>query len=410
MSVVDSEVTLRWPLWPQSAPNAERYVTDALRSSRWAISSSYNGHALYERRFAKEFARYLGARHCVPTDHCSSAIVIALEALGFEYGSEVVVPALTWVATASAVFRAGLIPVLADVDEHTGTVTPETLAEVVTPRTVAVITVHWACVMADMPALAAFARQHGLAVIEDVAQAHGASWQGKRAGTFGTFGCFSMQQAKVLTCGEGGAVVTDDDDLVQRLEELRADSRSYRNHSRHGQLELGETATIMGANYGIGELNAALLCAQLEVLDEQHARRNGNYLRFEESLAGTENVELLRRNPCQDELSLYEVPIRFGTAPGGAAGIARELTRRTGANFYMPRVPLHRSALLRPWTKRGLTPLADRFVALHRDRAYPNAESIAACSVLLHHSAFLASEPEILGLTEAVRAAAALLS
>ena len=396
-----------WPAWPQAAPNAERYVADAVRSGRWAISSMYNGHRLYERRFAEAFAGYLGARHCVPTDHCSSGLVIALEALGLEYGSEVVVPALTWVATASAVFRAGLVPVLADVDPGTGTLTPESVAAVTTPRTAAVIVVHWACVMADMPALVAFAGERGLAVIEDAAQAHGASWDGRKAGTFGTFGCFSMQQAKVLSCGEGGAVVTDRADLAQRLEELRADSRSYRDRPVAGQLELAETASVMGANFGLGELAAALLCAQLEALPGQHERRNANYRLFEELLADVPDVELLRRDPRQDTLSLYEVPVRFRAASGRNAEIARELTRRTGANFYPPRGPLGRSALLRPWTKPTFGPLATEFAEIHRHRDHPNAEAIAAQSVLLHHSVFLSEPAGIRKLAGAIRETAA---
>src|SRR5690606_18853822 len=135
---------------------------------------------LYERRFAAAFADYLGVPYCIPTDHGSSALVIALESLGLEHGSEVIVPALTWVATATAVFRAGLVPVLADVDRETGCLTAQTIEAAIGPKTRAVIVVHWACVMADMPAIMALADARGLAVIEDCAQAHGASWQGKR--------------------------------------------------------------------------------------------------------------------------------------------------------------------------------------------------------------------------------------
>lgn len=392
-----------WPVWPQPSPNAESYVRDALRSGRWAISSMYNGHRLYERRFAEAFADYLGAGYCVPTDHCSSALVMALEALQPEHGSEVIVPALTWVATATAVFRAGLVPVLADVDPETGCVTPQTIEAARTPRTAAVIVVHWACVMADMPAICAFADQHGLAVIEDCAQAHGASMLGRAAGTYGNFGCFSMQQAKVLTCGEGGAIVTGDAKMVRRLEELRADSRSYRPESVPGQLELRETTSIMGQNFGIGELQAALLCAQLELLPAQHERRNANYLLFESLIADVDGVELLRRDPRQDGLSLYEVPIRLRTEPGANAAIARTLTEQTGAGFYTPRVPLSRSELLQPLTKRTLAPLAQRFADRHDGLDFPHAEAIIGKSVLLHHSVFLTDESGVHRLADALR-------
>ncbi|MGO9285348.1 MAG: DegT/DnrJ/EryC1/StrS family aminotransferase [Mycobacterium sp.] len=366
-----------------------------------------NGANLYERKFAKAFAGYLGATYCVPTDHGSSALVIALEALGAESGAEVIVPALTWVATATAVFRAGLVPVIADVDPESGCLTPTTIEEVITSRTVAVVAVHWACVMADMPEILRIAQRHGLAVIEDAAQAHGAAWQGKRAGTFGVFGCFSMHHAKVLTCGEGGAVVTDKSDAVQRLEELRADSRSYRAKPVIGQLELKESASIMGANFGMSELSAALLCAQLELLPEQQRRRNNNY-EFFARLMESSDVSLLRRDARQDELSVYEVPIKFPASEWSSERIAAELSDRLGVHVYVPREPLARSSLLRPATKSALRPVAEHFAQRNEGRVFPGAEHIATNSVVLHHSAFLGEPHDVQVIAAEVDAVAAL--
>ncbi|WP_051707205.1 MULTISPECIES: DegT/DnrJ/EryC1/StrS family aminotransferase [unclassified Streptomyces] len=362
---------------------------------------------MYERRFAEEFARYLGARRCVPVDHGSSALIIALEALGIEHGSEVIVPALTWTATATAVFRAGLVPVLADVDPATGCLTPETVDAARTSSTRAVIVVHWACVMADVPAIGAAVAPHGIAIVEDAAQAHGAAWEGRRAGTLGDFGCFSMQHAKVLTCGEGGALVTDRVELVQRLEELRADSRSHRARPLPGQLELAETASVMGANFGIDELSAALLCAQLEILPEQHARRNANYHLLERLLEDIDGVSPLRRDPRQDELSLYEVPLVFHDSAWPNARIAEEMSRELGVRVYTPREPLDRSPLLRPDSKPGLRPLAERFNRRNAGRRFPGAAHLSSSAVLLHHSAFLGGEDSMHALGDAVRALAA---
>jgi L-glutamine:2-deoxy-scyllo-inosose/3-amino-2,3-dideoxy-scyllo-inosose aminotransferase len=393
--------------WPEVAPNAEQYVREALYSGRWAITSMNNGANLYERKFAKAFAAYLGASSCVPTDHGSSALVIALEALGAEHGGEVIVPALTWVATATAVFRAGLVPVIADVDPESGCVTPTTIEDSITPRTVAIIAVHWACVMANMPEILRIAQRHSLAVIEDAAQAHGAAWQGKRAGTFGAFGCFSMHHAKVLTCGEGGAVVTDNTDAVQRLEELRADSRSYRVTPAMGQLELRESASIMGANFAMAELNAALLCAQLELLPEQQQRRNNNYELFTR-LIESSGVSLLRRDARQDELSVYEAPIKFPVGAWSTERIAAELTTRLGVHVYLPREPLARSCLLQPATKSTLGPLAQHFAHRNAGRIFPGAEHIATRSVMLHHSAFLGAPDDVQIIATEVAAVAAL--
>ncbi|XVU27898.1 DegT/DnrJ/EryC1/StrS family aminotransferase [Actinoplanes sp. CA-054009] len=370
-----------------------------LYGRRWAISSPHDGE-LFERRFAGEFASYLGVRHCVPTDHGSSALLIALESLGLAEGDLVLVPALTWTATATAVLRAGLLPVLADVDPRTGSIGPEALRD--NPDVRAVVAVHWACGMADVPAIEAAAPS--AVVIEDAAQAHGARWQGRAAGTLGRLGCFSMQHSKVLTCGEGGAVVTDDDDLVVRLQELRADSRSYRDVNRLGELELAETATTMGANFCLDEFGAALLCAQLPLLDVQHQVRNRNYESLRLLLAGVPRVRLLDRAAQQDTLSLYEVPIIFEALDDehDNTWAAAAITAEIGMRAYPPRIPLHRSPLLRPWTKPTLATLATRFVERHRDRRFPHAEYLARHTVLLHHSAFLGDETDMHHLAAAV--------
>ncbi|ANS70534.1 DegT/DnrJ/EryC1/StrS aminotransferase [Streptomyces lincolnensis] len=390
-----------WPEWPQRADDAPQALLSVLDSGRWAISSPYRGE-LAERRFAAMFAEYTGTRYCVPTDHGSSALVIALESLGLEHGERVLVPALTWTASATAVLRAGLVPVLVDVDPWTGCVGPDAVDPTVDAR--ALLVVHWACGMADVPALSSVTDPLGMSVIEDAAQAHGARWQGRAAGSLGRLGCFSMQQGKVLTCGEGGAVVTNDDALAPVLEELRADSRRYRPTPREGALELVDTASTMGSNYCLGEFASALLCSQLRLLDRQHAVRNNNYQRLAAALSGVSGVRLLRHRPEQDRLSLYEIPIVFDPLPGdmGNAWVADALSAELGVHVYTPRVPLSRSPLLRPWTKPTVTPLADRFVAVHRGRTYPGAEYLSSHSILLHHSAFLGGERDMDDIAAAV--------
>ncbi|PJE94888.1 glutamine--scyllo-inositol aminotransferase [Streptomyces carminius] len=395
-----------WPTWPQPADGAVEELTAVLHSGRWAISSPRRGE-LAERRFAAMFAEYTGTRHCVPTDHGSSALVIALESLGLPHGEHVIVPALTWTATATAVFRAGLVPVLADVDPWTGCLHPDTLDPDVDAR--ALIAVHWACVMADVPALSAAVAPRGVTVVEDAAQAHGARWQGRPAGSLGRLGCFSMQHSKVLTSGEGGAVVTDDDTLAPVLEELRADSRRYGPHRRERVLELVETASMMGSNFCLGEFAAALLCAQLGLLDRQHAVRNRNYERLSGLLAGIPGVRLLRRPPAQDRLSMYEVPIVFDPLPPTADNtwVAHALSAELGTRVYTPRTPLPRSPLLRPWTKPAIAPLSERFTEVHRGRTYPGAEYLAGHAVLLHHSAFLGEGQDMEDIANAVAKVAA---
>jgi L-glutamine:2-deoxy-scyllo-inosose/3-amino-2,3-dideoxy-scyllo-inosose aminotransferase len=390
-----------WPAWPVAAPGASSALNAVLHSGSWAITSPYRGE-LQERRFARMFAAYTGTNHCVPTDHGSSALVIALESLGLRYADPVLVPALTWTASATAVLRAGLVAVLADVDPATGCLDASAVAA--ESEVGAVIAVHWACNMADVPAINAAAAPMGAAVIEDAAQAHGARWRGRPAGSLGTAGCFSMQHSKVLTCGEGGAVVTDDAERAGLLEELRADSRRYRSDPVRGELPLRESATTMGANFCLSEFGAALLCAQLEILDEQHATRNDNYELLARLLADVPGVRLLRRNPSQDKLSLYEVPLIFDPLPRETTNswVASALTAELGMRAYTPRPPLSRNRLLSPWLKSTLAPLAERFTVLNAGRRFPGAEYLSSHAVLLHHSAFLGTEEDMVDIAEAV--------
>lgn len=383
-----------------AAPGASAALETVLKSSSWAITSPYQGE-LQERRFARQFAAYTGTAHCVPTDHGSNALVIALESLGLEHAAPVLVPALTWTASATAVFRAGLVPVLVDVDPATGCLDPAAVAA--ETEAAAVIAVHWACTMADVPALIAAAEPLGADVIEDAAQAHGARWLGRPAGSLGAAGCFSMQHSKVLTCGEGGAVVTDDAERAGLMEELRADSRRYRSDFVRGELPLKESATTMGANFCLSEFAAALLCEQLEILDEQHEIRGRNYATLERLLEEVPGVRLPYRNPAQDRLSLYEVPLIFDPLPQGAtnAWAADALTAELGMRAYPPRPPLSRSPLLAPWRKSTLAPLAEAFKARNDGRRFPGAEYLAAHAVLMHHSAFLGTEEDMVDIAAA---------
>jgi len=393
-----------WPRWPQPAPAAEANLLKVLHGGRWTLTGPISGTPLFEREFARRFADYVGTRHCVPVDHGSSALVVALEALGLAPGDRVLVPALTWTASATAAFRAGLVPVLVDVDEVTGCMSPADVDASVGAR--AAVVVHWACAMADVPGIQAVADPLGMAVVEDCAQAHGARWQGRPAGSIGRLGCFSMQQGKVLTSGEGGAVVTDDDELAVLLQELRADSRRYRDDpGLAGESELVETATRMGANFCLSEFHAAVLCAQLSILDEQHAVRARNFATLDAMVAGIPGVRLVRPAAQQTTLSLYELPIVFDALPAGttSADVARALTAELHCLFYLTDTPLHRSVLLRPQTKPTLAPLAEQFAALHRDRTFPHSDLFYDRAVVTHHSTLLGDERDMADIAAAIR-------
>ncbi|MGW4246888.1 DegT/DnrJ/EryC1/StrS family aminotransferase, partial [Nocardia sp. NPDC004722] len=178
-----------WPAWPQYDARTESELIAALRSSRWSVSwYSPQGGKSRERLFAEAFARYNGSAHGVSVDHGSGGLVIALEALGIGPGDEVIVPAMTWVAPATAVLRVGALPILVDVDPATGCLTAEQLRAALSPRTRAVIVVHLACTAAEIEEIAAVSADNGLALIEDCSQSHGTRWAGRAVGTFGVPG------------------------------------------------------------------------------------------------------------------------------------------------------------------------------------------------------------------------------
>src|ERR1700674_2949121 len=210
--------TKPWPRWPRSDNATKKQVMGVLSSSRWAISGPFAGSESYERKFASAYAQFHNVRYCVPTANGSSALTIALEALGVTHGSEVLVPGLAWVACASSVAGIGAIPVLVDVEPDTLCMSPAEAAAAVTRKTSAILVVHLFSAVAKMDQFLPLSRATGLPLLEDCSQAHGASWKGRRVGTFGAIGVFSMQQTKVLTSGEGGAAITNNPKLYDRLQ------------------------------------------------------------------------------------------------------------------------------------------------------------------------------------------------
>jgi dTDP-3-amino-3,4,6-trideoxy-alpha-D-glucose transaminase len=281
-------------------------------------------------RFESAWADACGTSHCVGVGSGTAALTLLLRAIGLRPGDEVIVPAHTFIATALAVVHAGAVPVLCDVDDATGLLDLDAAAATVGPRTAAVIPVHLYGQLCDMAAVGRFAERHGLAVIEDAAQAHGAECDGSRAGSFGAGAAFSFYPSKNLgALGDGGAVCTNDKALADRIRQLR----------NLGQRRKGEHI-VLGANERLDAIQAAMLEVKLRHLEEANEARRAHAMRYRAGLRG--RVRILRdspRTPCVHHLYPVRVPNRDQVAAG---------MRRAGVQVGIHYTPaLHRQPALR---------------------------------------------------------------
>src|SRR3954468_7955473 len=234
--------------------------------------------------FEQDFAAYCDAPHVIGVSSGTEALALALRALEIGRGDEVIVPANSFIATAEAVTLAGATPRLVDVDPRTHLVTAEDVAAALPPRTRAVIPVHLYGGTADIDAILEVARPAGVAVVEDTAQAHGARLRGRRVGGIGDAGCFSFYPTKNLGAwGDGGAIVTDDAELAERVRLLRSHGEKPRYHHR-----------VPGTTARLDALQAAILRIKLQRLDECNDRRREQGTRLAESLRGS-SVEVVER-------------------------------------------------------------------------------------------------------------------
>ena len=253
--------------WPIFGKSEEKRLLRTLHSGKWG---RLNGPEVSE--FEKSFAEMHGCKHGIGVVNGTVSLRIALLASGIRSEDEVIVPPYTFFSTASAVIEANAIPVFADIELDTFNLDPKAVEAVITPRTKAIIPVHFAGQVADMESLMAIAKKHGLVVIEDAAHAHGASYQKRSAGSIGHMASFSFQSSKNLTSGEGGILTTNDDTLAESCRSLQNCGRIpsgiwYEHH-------------VISGNYRLGEFQGAILNSQLERLETQTKTRdrNGQYL------------------------------------------------------------------------------------------------------------------------------------
>ncbi len=262
---------------PVLTGNELAYVTDCVTSS-WVSSIGK-----YIPRFEEEFARFCGVRYGVATSNGTTALHLALAILGIGPGDEVIVPTLTFIATANVVRYTGATPVFADSEPRTWNIDPADVARKITRRTKAIIPVHLYGHPAEMDAINALAREHNLVVIEDAAEAHGAAYQGRRVGALARLAAFSFYGNKIITTGEGGMLTTDDDALAEQARWLRDHGMSPTRRYWH---------PVIGYNYRLTNLQAALGVAQMERIEEFIARKRAIATLYSDLLRGTPGITL----------------------------------------------------------------------------------------------------------------------
>ncbi len=252
-----------FPSWPQYDERERQALIGVLESGAW-----WRTPGTYTLQFERDFAAYHGAKHGIAVTNGTAALEVALTALDIGLGDEVIIPDFTFVATASAVLFTGALPVPVDVTTDTYCLDPDLVEGAITERTKAIIAVHLGGHPADLDRLSEIARRHNLRLVEDSSHAHGSEWQGRRVGAIGDIGTFSFQQSKLMTAGEGGIIVTNDDAL-ERL------ARSVHDCGRMPG-EWFYSHFIYGSNYRLSEWQGAVLSQQLARLDEQAAVRTRN--------------------------------------------------------------------------------------------------------------------------------------
>lgn len=274
-----------WPIWGEEEEKALREV---LHSGLWWRGGYADWKESKVGQFEDAFAAYQHARWGIAVTNGTQALECALKAAGVEPGDEVIVPALTFVATATSVALVGAIPRIVDVDPQTYNISPAAIEAAINEHTRALIPVHNGGYPCDLEAINALAQKHGLMVIEDCAHAHGSEWKGRRVGAIGHFGAFSFQQGKTMTCGEGGIVLTNDDELAEK-------AYSFMHIGRLSGRPFYEFHRV-ASNLRMTEWQAAVLLCQLQRLDEQVETRERNITYLAEHLWQMEGLQPLPRD------------------------------------------------------------------------------------------------------------------
>ncbi len=388
-----------WPAWPVWDKKEEKALIEVLHSGVW----SYNGPK--EVAFNTAFAKFCGTKYSVCAANGTVTLQLALEALGIGVGDEVILPGLTWQATAATIIDVNATPILVDVCEDTWCIDPKEIEKAITPKTKAIIPVHLYGAFADMDAIMEIAKKHKLAVIEDCAHKHGGEWNGKKAGSIGDIGSFSYQLSKHLTAGEGGSLTTNNYELAEKLDALRNCGRRPEPINEEADKGAGVYSDdgnfYQSGNYRITEFQAAILLEGLKRLPGQNKIReeNGDYINS--LISEMPGIKPMKRDARETKKAYFNFAFRYHKENFKNLPIEKfreALEAEIGISVEPSYEPLNKCSLYVPLTKPSRYKLNEeywndinpaRFKLPICERIY-NEESIC-----LHHKVLMGTKNDM---------------
>jgi dTDP-4-amino-4,6-dideoxygalactose transaminase len=289
-----------WPQWPVWDTDAEKGILEMLRSGRW-----WRGSGEFVSEFEAEYAHLMGAKRCLATASGTSALLVALHVLGVDAGDEVLVSPYTFIATYNVVFMNKALPVFVDTDPETFLINPAKLEERITDRTSAILPVHIYGLPVDMDKVNAVAKKHNLKVVEDACQAWLGEYKGKKLGTLGDLGCFSFQNSKNLPTGEGGAVIGNDDEMMDRCYSFHNCGRPF------GSVERTSDYPIRGSNRRMQQMQALMLLSQMKRIQKDADVRLENARYLDQKLQEIPGIYPAKMVEGNNRSAYHMYPFRF---------------------------------------------------------------------------------------------------
>ncbi|UCF99371.1 MAG: DegT/DnrJ/EryC1/StrS family aminotransferase [Spirochaetaceae bacterium] len=388
--------TKAFPPWPYFDQGEEKALQEVLHSRQWWRTP---GSRTLE--FERAFAAYHQAKFGIAVTNGTHALEVALSALEVGFGDEVILPDFTFVATASAVLSTGALPVLVDVQDGTYCIDPDQVEAAITDRTRAIIAVHMAGHPADLDRLAEMASRHHLLLIEDSAHAHGTEWKKRKIGTFGIAGTFSFQASKLMTAGEGGIILTNDEAYEEKVRSVhdcgRLPGKWFYDHYNYG------------SNYRLSEWQGAVLTVQLRRLEAQGAKRFAHSRLLDELLGAVQGITPQRLDERCTHNGHYAYIFHYDQE--AFAGLSRErfieALKAEGIPEQASYPPLHALDLFESGAYKGrLLPgdnSSERRMQEVLDRSFPVTEKAAYETVWIPHFAFLGDEQDVQEIATAIQ-------